>query len=117
MLRDDIPTLASPLMGSASASTGRKSARITLIRPPAVSTHHAYSVAVVPPLGPAYIAGALEAAGHQVDFIDALGEAPWARHPSAHPLLVAYGLTVQDIVARIPRDTQVIGSSIMFSHQ
>ena len=61
--------------------------RITLIRPPAVSSLHSYSVAIVPPLGPAYVAAALESAGHHVTVIDALGEAPLARHPSAHPLL------------------------------
>lgn len=98
------------------AGTGL-SARVTLIRPPAVSSLHSYSVAVVPPLGPAYIAAALESAGHQVTVIDALGEAPLARHPSAHPSLVAHGLTIEEIVARIPIDTQGIGFSVMFSQQ
>ncbi len=74
-------------------------------------------MAVVPPLGPAYVAGALEAAGHRVTVIDALGEAPLARHPSAHPLLVAHGLTIAEIVARIPADAQGIGVSVMFSQQ
>jgi len=92
-------------------------ARITLIRPPAVCSLHAYSAAIVPPLGPAYIAGALESAGHIVTVIDALGEAPLARHPSAHPLLVAQGLTIAEIVARIPSDVQGIGVSVMFSQQ
>lgn len=92
-------------------------ARITLVRPPAVASLHAYSLAIVPPLGPAYVAAALESAGHQVTVIDALGEAPLARHPSAHPLLVAQGLTIAEIVARIPPDTQGIGVSVMFSQQ
>ncbi|MEO8604268.1 MAG: radical SAM protein [bacterium] len=93
------------------------SARIALIRPPAVSSLHAYSVAIVPPLGPAYIAAALESAGHRVEVIDALGEAPFARDPSPHPLLIAYGLTTAEIVARIPADVQGIGFSVMFSQQ
>jgi len=92
-------------------------ARITLIRPPAVSSLHAYSVGIVPPLGPAYVAAALDAAGHRVRVIDALGEAPLARHASAHPLLVAHGLTIPEIVARIPADAQGIGVSVMFSQQ
>ncbi|MDX2167116.1 MAG: radical SAM protein [Deltaproteobacteria bacterium] len=95
----------------------RQPARITLIRPPAVASLHAYSLAIVPPLGPAYVAAALEAAGHQVTVIDALGEAPLARHASAHPLLIAQGLTIAQIVERIPSDTQGIGVSVMFSQQ
>ncbi len=92
-------------------------ARITLLRPPAVASVYAYSVPVVPPLGPAYVAGALEAAGHHVTVIDALGEAPLARHASAYPLLVAHGLTIPEILARIPPDTEGLGVSVMFSQQ
>src|ERR1044071_3312716 len=91
--------------GDRSMSLSRP-ARITLLRPPAVASVYAYSVPVVPPLGPAYVAGALEAAGHRVTVIDALGEAPLARHPSAHPQLTAHGLTIAEIVARIPADCQ-----------
>jgi radical SAM superfamily enzyme YgiQ (UPF0313 family) len=91
--------------------------RFTLIRPPLVSSLHAYSIAIVPPLGPAYVAAALEAAGHRVTVIDALGEAPLTRSPSAHPLLVAHGLTIEEIVSRIPSDSQGIGMSVMFSQQ
>jgi radical SAM superfamily enzyme YgiQ (UPF0313 family) len=90
---------------------------VTLIRPPAVSSLHAYSAAIVPPLGPAYIAAALENASHTVHVIDALGEAPLNRYPSAHPRLVAQGLTIEEIVARTPADTEGIGLSVMFSQQ
>lgn len=93
------------------------SARIALIRPPAVTSLHTYSIAIVPPLGPAYLAAALQAAGHHVTVIDALGEAPLMRHPSAHPQLVAHGLTIAEIVARVPADCQGIGVSVMFSQQ
>jgi len=108
---------ASPSVKGGSQASSGPSARITLIRPPAVSSRHAYSVGIVPPLGPAYVAAALEAAGHEVVVIDALGEAPLARHPSAHPMLVAHGLTIAEIVARIPSDVQGIGVSVMFSQQ
>lgn len=91
--------------------------RIALIRPPAVSSLYSYSVAVVPPLGLAYVAAALEEAGHAVHVIDALGEAPFARHASAHRLLLAHGLTIEEIVARVPADVQGIGVSVMFSQQ
>ena len=100
-----------------SRERSRVRARITLIRPPAIASRHAYSVGIVPPLGLAYVAGALEAAGHQVTAIDALGEAPLARHASTHPLLVALGLRIPEIIARIPADVQGIGVSVMFSQQ
>ncbi len=104
---------------TAHAVTQRSSppARIALLRPPAVSSLHAYSAPIVPPLGLAYVAAALESAGHRVTVIDALGEAPFARYPSAHPLLGAQGLTIEEIVARIPADAQGIGVSVMFSQQ
>ena len=70
---------------------------------------------MVPPLGPAYVAAALEQAGHRVSVIDALGEALSSRYPAAHPALVAYGLTIPEIVRRIPADTQGVGLSVMFS--
>lgn len=92
-------------------------ASITLIRPPAVSSRHAYSAAIVPPLGPAYIAAALQAAGHHVHVIDALGEAPLQRQPAAHPSQVAHGLSLKEIVERLPPDTDGIGLSVMFSQQ
>jgi len=82
-----------------------------------VSSLHAASIGIVPPLGPAYIAASLEAAGHRVTAIDALGEAPLERYPSAHPLLIAHGLTIQEIIARVPADVQGIGLSVMFSQQ
>jgi radical SAM superfamily enzyme YgiQ (UPF0313 family) len=110
------------LAGATSTVTGSDtgsgpSCHIVLIRPPAVASRHAYSTAIVPPLGPAYVAAALEAAGHRVTAIDALGEAPFARHASAHPLLIANGLTIAEVVDRIPGDAQGIGLSVMFSQQ
>src|SRR5262249_14625335 len=92
-------------------------AHVTLIRPPAVSSLSAYSVRVVPPLGPAYVAGSLLAAGHEVAVIDALGEAPLQRSPSVHPRLETHGLTAPQILDRVPEHTRAIGLSVMFSQQ
>jgi anaerobic magnesium-protoporphyrin IX monomethyl ester cyclase len=91
--------------------------RVTLIRPPAVSSIKAYSVGVVPPIGPAYLAGSLEAAGHEVTIIDALGADPMSRYPGTHPRLALWGLRPEQIIARIPRTTRLIGVSVMFSQQ
>ncbi|MDX2167115.1 MAG: radical SAM protein [Deltaproteobacteria bacterium] len=92
-------------------------ASIALIRPPLVATQRSYSVIIAPPLGLAYVAAALEAAGHLPTVIDALAEAPEARRPSAYPGSMAYGLSIEEIVARIPSDAQAIGLSVMFSQQ
>lgn len=92
-------------------------AHIVLLRPPAVSSLHAYSIGLVPPLGLAYIAAALESAGHRVTAIDALGESPFNVHPAAHPALLAHGLTIDEIVARVPFDAEGVGISVMFSQQ
>src|SRR5437868_528558 len=108
---------AAPGTSDSAARAGRRPVHITLIRPPAVSSLHAYSAAIVPPLGPAYIAAALEHAHHEVAVIDALGEAPLNRYPSAHPRLVAQGLTIEEIVARTPPNTEGIALSVMFSQQ
>ncbi|APR79852.1 Hypothetical protein A7982_05199 [Minicystis rosea] len=50
----------------------------------------------------AYVAARLESDGHRVSVIDALGEAPLARYATAHPGLVAWGLSIAEIVERIP---------------
>ena len=54
---------------------------ITLVRPPAVSSRFSYTVGVVLPLGPAYVAGALAARGHRVAVVDAGGRALLAVGP------------------------------------
>ncbi len=90
---------------------------ITLIRPPTVSTPNAYSVPITPPLGVAYVAASLEAAGHRVDLIDAVGEAPLSRGPTCHPGLVYNGLSIDEIVARIEPSTDAVGISAMFSQE
>jgi hypothetical protein len=82
-----------------------------------VSAPRSYSVIIAPPLGLAYVAAALEQAGHRLAVIDALGDAPDASGSAAHPGLVAYGLAIDEIVARIPAETQGIGLSVMFSQQ
>lgn len=92
-------------------------AHVTLIRPPLTSTPGSYSVIIAPPLGLAYVAAALERAGHRLAIIDALGEAPDLEGPAAFPGLVAFGLPIAEIVERIPPDTQGVGISVMFSQQ
>jgi hypothetical protein len=46
--------------------------KVCLIRPPTITTAEAVGEDAAPPLGVAYLAGALLAAGHDVTIIDAL---------------------------------------------
>jgi len=90
---------------------------VTLIRPPAISTRFTYTLGVVLPLGPAYVAAALVRVGHAVAVIDALGEAPLERVVTSHPHLIYHGLSISEIVDRIDPATDAIGISVMFSQQ
>ncbi len=92
-------------------------AHLTLIRAPFITSKHTFSTVLEPPLGVAYVAAALEQSGHRVTLVDATGEALDQRLPAAHPGLVAYGLSIPEIVERIPHDTAAIGLSVMFSQQ
>lgn len=92
-------------------------AHITIVRPPAVSSRFSYTIGVVLPLGPAYLAGALLKAGFRVGVIDALGEAPMQRGPTGQPNLISHGLSIPEIVQRIDPSTNAIGISVMFSQQ
>src|SRR5215510_4468362 len=74
---------------------------ITLVRPPAISSRFSYTVGVVLPLGPAYVAGSLLEAGHDVEVVDALGEAPLQRGPTSQSHLIYHGLSIPEIVERI----------------
>lgn len=90
---------------------------VTLVRPPAISTRFTYTIGVVLPLGPAYVAAALLEAGHRVAVIDALGEAPLERGLTSQPNLICHGLSIAEIVDRIDPATDAIGISVMFSQQ
>src|SRR6478736_6105039 len=69
-----------------------------------------------PPLGLAYIAGALSGDGHRVQVIDALAEAPeqFVAYQKMDDI-VLNGLLPSQILQRIHPDTEVIGLSLMFS--
>ena len=77
--------------------------RICLIRPPILVPTWNQAALVTPPLGLAYVAAAVERAGHQVTVIDAVGLAidrtsRWQRD------CVLFGLRPDEVVDRIPAD-------------
>jgi len=99
-------------------SARSREARVCLVQPSTLTSADAYGLDVVPPLGLAYIAAALKAAGNRVTFVDGVGEA-LERYSRAHGYegLLVHGLSLQDVVARIDPEADVIGISSMFSNQ
>lgn len=69
-----------------------------------------------PPLGLAYVAGTIRDGGHDVSFIDGVGEALDTRHTVKNDCYL-YGLSLDDIVDRVPSDAEVIGVSCGFSFE
>ncbi len=67
-----------------------------------------------PPLRLAYLSAVSKAAGHRVTVVDGVGEGyghSW-RYGDA---CLLHGLTIGEVLERVPRDTDVIGLSLMFS--
>lgn len=82
--------------------------KVCLIRPPIVVPVKNIMVLYTPPIGLAYVAGAVRAAGFDVTFLDTLGEGlnvctEWDNDTILH------GMRLADIVAAIPKDVGMIG--------
>lgn len=88
---------------------------ICLVRPPAVETFRFSSLSITPPLGLAYVAGALDAAGHDVRLVDAVTEAPRQHTRYFRGYLV--GLRAEQIVDRLPDDPKLVGITVVFTHE
>ncbi|MEQ1878046.1 MAG: radical SAM protein, partial [Bdellovibrionia bacterium] len=70
----------------------------------------------IPPLGLAYVAGSVRAAGYDVTCIDASGESLGSvRTCTFDNRFFESGLTIEEITERIPKNISVIGVSCMFS--
>jgi radical SAM superfamily enzyme YgiQ (UPF0313 family) len=88
---------------------------ICLVRPPAVETFRFSSLSITPPLGLAYVAGALDAAGHDVRLVDAVTEAPHQHTRYFRGYLV--GLRADQIVELLPDDPKLVGITVVFTHE
>jgi radical SAM superfamily enzyme YgiQ (UPF0313 family) len=90
--------------------------RIQLIHPPAFLNPTALT-ALRPslPLGLAYVAGSLRAAGHEVAVLDAVGAAP--ARVVRKGRVAQLGLEVDEIVARLDPQARLIGVTSMFTYQ
>jgi anaerobic magnesium-protoporphyrin IX monomethyl ester cyclase len=89
--------------------------KVCLIEPPKfVSLTNFVSTISMPPIGLAYIAAAIREEGHDVTVVDAPGSAPRNYYAFKEGIRVR-GLTQEQIIERIPSDTQVIGLGCMFT--
>ncbi len=89
---------------------------IALVRPPAVISDSELRPGASPPLGLAYVASSLKAAGHLVIGIDAVGEDLGAfTHVEGLPGVLRQGLSDDEILERLPLDADIVGLSCMFS--
>jgi len=89
--------------------------RCVVIRCPQTFDRHVSTAYVLPPIGPAYVAASIRAAGHRVRVIDATGGAIDRFVPlEADPRILRRGLTDDEILEQIG-DADVIGFSLMFS--
>jgi len=88
--------------------------KVTLIRPPRLLKLYNKSLFPAAPLGMAFIASALENAGHEVTVIDAIAHN--SRKTSKFKGdIVLNGLTNEEIINMIPEGTQLVGLSCMFT--
>lgn len=91
---------------------------VVLIRPPKlVSPSGINTNTIAPPLNVAYLAGTLRSHGHDVTVVDACGLAPDALAPLDDVPFLLQGLSLPELVARIPADARLIGVSCMFSSE
>ncbi|MGH7275923.1 MAG: B12-binding domain-containing radical SAM protein [Candidatus Rokuibacteriota bacterium] len=100
-----------------SVSTSPKQpVHVTLVRGPIVSTVRSINNEATPCIGLAYIAAYARAHGHHVTIVDAIGEGldRYWRVPGDSSYM-CQGLAPDEVVARIPRETSVIGVAAMFS--
>ncbi len=88
---------------------------VTLIHPPVYINKNGLT-ALRPslPLGLAYVAAVLRDDGHDIHVIDALGEAPEKMIPDGD--IWRLGLTPEEIIERIPAETEAIGITSMWSY-
>lgn len=88
---------------------------VCLLKSPALLKAFALSTLTAPPIGIAYLAGTLKSAGIRYQVVDAVGEALDQILPLEFCDGYAIGLTMDEIVARIDPQADIIGLSCMFS--
>lgn len=82
-----------------------------------MATRFALTLDRTPPLSVAYLAGSLLEHGHDVEIVDAVGEALEHQYAGYRPDIVCRGLELDDIVRRVSTGARLIGISCMFSNE
>ena len=90
---------------------------IALIRPSIFSSINSFSAPVTPPLALAYLSASLKKEGFSVESVDAVGEAIDQVSLFEKPEGRVRGLSIEKILQRIPKETDLIGISCMFSQE
>jgi len=91
--------------------------RVALLRtPPVLPVSSVTAQQGVPSLGLAYLSASLKSAGFPVTAIDSLGEKIGTYKDFGTPGLLAAGLSLPEILERIPSDTFLIAVSCQFSN-
>lgn len=91
--------------------------KIQILRPPAALSRNTYSAALSPPLGPAYLASALEAAGYCAEILDCVGSDIGNIRPSDCGRFNIQGMDFEDILDQIDPNCIALGVSMMFSQE
>ena len=87
--------------------------QVTLIRPVMVASSGSWNSTLTPPLGLAYLAAMLEDNGTKVHVVDAIAEG--VEQYIEEDGYLFRGLTVEETVARIEPNSELIGISCMFT--
>ena len=111
-----MPVASQPLSATPSAPIDRGGIVVTLVRPSANYFEYDFMAPATPPIGLAYVAGAVAAHGYDVRVIDGLGEAPQRFTYFKDLGIKRNGIVDDEIIARIPPDTRAIGVTCMFSY-
>lgn len=88
--------------------------RVTLINTADLAPSERRVPLVCPPLGLAYLAATLGEQGHVVTIVDGVGEAIGRFTPFLQGTFL-HGLPIDELVERVPADSQVLGVGVMFS--
>ena len=98
---------------NSAATTGTKN--VCLVRPPAVDSFRFVTTTITLPLGLAYIAAVVEQSGRRVSIVDSVGLAP--SHTSRYYKGFLIGLELDEVANRIPSDADIVGISVIFTHE
>jgi radical SAM superfamily enzyme YgiQ (UPF0313 family) len=91
--------------------------KVCLVRGALVSPRGSVNNEPTPPIGLAYVAASLKAAGWPVQGIDATAQALNRVDEIPGTRLQANGIGIDEVVEQIDPATEVIGVSVMFSHE